>query len=100
MLVDRPFSDVGQSPADPIFYAPPGGLAALIMLIEPSERREPLLTTLEIAKLLKVSPRCLSNWRHRGGGPKFLRLSNSAVRYRFRDIEDWLEARLVSQKAR
>jgi predicted DNA-binding transcriptional regulator AlpA len=64
-----------------------------------NERQEPLLNTLQAAEMLNVSPRCLSNWRHRGGGPNFIRLSSSAVRYRTEDVEDWLEQRLISRKA-
>ena len=40
-----------------------------------------LLTTAEVARVLKVSLRCLERWRITGEGPPFVRLSRNAVRY-------------------
>ena len=34
------------------------------------------------AKYLGLSPRTLQNWRVRGGGPLFVRISNRSIRYR------------------
>jgi predicted DNA-binding transcriptional regulator AlpA len=42
------------------------------------------------------SVRALQNWRVRGGGPKFVRVSSRSVRYRRRDLIAWAEQRLVS----
>ena len=39
---------------------------------------------------LRISPRTLENWRYRGGGPKYIRLSPRAVRYRLSDLEAWV----------
>jgi predicted DNA-binding transcriptional regulator AlpA len=46
------------------------------------------------AKYLGLSPRTLQNWRVRGGGPLFVRISNRSIRYRPSDIQDWIEERI------
>lgn len=53
-----------------------------------------LLTSTEAAKYLKASPRTLDNWRSRGTGPPFIRLSSRAIRYRMAELEAWIEERL------
>mgnify|MGYP000853008536 FL=1 len=59
---------------------------------------ERLLTPLQAAKFLGVSPRTLANWRSRGGGPKYTKLGNPPpqgrqdrrpVRYRLHDLETY-----------
>ncbi len=46
------------------------------------------------AIILGVTPRCLENWRHRGGGPNFIRISARCIRYRRSDINKWIEERV------
>jgi len=53
-----------------------------------------LLTTNAAARMLGYSPRALENWRYRGGGPRFVRVSARSVRYRSADLETWIEERL------
>jgi len=48
------------------------------------------------AQFLCYSVRALQNWRSRGGGPKFIKVSARSVRYRRRDLLDWIEARTVA----
>lgn len=48
------------------------------------------LTTQEVADLLNVRRTTLEAWRSRGGGPKFMKLGR-VVRYRRRDVDQWLE---------
>ena len=48
----------------------------------------------EAAALLRVSPRCMENWRHRGEGPKFVRVSGRCIRYRKSDLTLFIEERL------
>jgi predicted DNA-binding transcriptional regulator AlpA len=48
------------------------------------------------ASILCYSVRALQNWRHRGGGPKFIKVSARSVRYRRCDLLDWVEARVVA----
>jgi len=36
----------------------------------------------------------LQNWRLRGGGPAFVKVSARAVRYRLSDLADWVNRRI------
>jgi predicted DNA-binding transcriptional regulator AlpA len=54
---------------------------------------ETLLTTIEAATVLKLSARTLEDMRWKGGGPRYLRLSRNAVRYRQGDLLEWAEAK-------
>jgi predicted DNA-binding transcriptional regulator AlpA len=55
-----------------------------------------LMNEHEAAEVLCYSVRALQNWRSRGGGPKFIKVSARSVRYRRRDLLDWIEARTVA----
>lgn len=55
-----------------------------------------LLTEKEVAKETGFAIRTLQNWRSRGGGPPFVRVSARAVRYRRSDIQRWIETRLLT----
>ena len=55
-----------------------------------------LVTEKEAADLLGLTPRTLQAWRHRGGGPEYVRVSSRCVRYRPADLEAWAEDRLYS----
>lgn len=55
---------------------------------------ERLLSETEAASLLGYSKRALQNWRLRGGGPLFVKVSARSVRYRRRDLFHWIEARV------
>lgn len=50
-----------------------------------------LLTEAQAADHLSISMRTLQAWRVRGGGPVFIRAGRS-IRYRRRDLLDWVEA--------
>ena len=50
-----------------------------------------LMTSAEVAALLKVSPATLCRWRARGAGPRVLWLSARVPRYAWRDVERWME---------
>ena len=54
----------------------------------------PLIRQEEAALILEVTPRCLENWRHRGGGPSYVRISARCIRYRRSDINKWIEERV------
>ncbi len=62
--------------------------------LESGDDPEQLLRQEQAALMLEVTPRCLENWRHRGGGPKHVRISARCIRYRRRDLLEWVEARL------
>ena len=48
------------------------------------------------ADFLGYTIRALQNWRVRGGGPKFVRVSGRSIRYRRRDLIEWAEGLLVA----
>lgn len=52
-----------------------------------------LLFQSEAAYLTGTSGRTLEAWRLHGGGPPFIALGRRAVRYRRRDLLEWIEAR-------
>ena len=58
------------------------------------DARTPLLTEIDTAKLLGVSARTLQTWRYRGGGPQYVRISRTCVRYRREDLAEWIRDRL------
>ncbi len=43
-----------------------------------------------LAEKLGISRRTLQAWRGKGGGPPFVKVG-AAVRYRWRDVEAWLD---------
>ncbi len=56
------------------------------------------LTEREVAELLVLSVATLRAWRHRGKGPRFLRLGRS-VRYLPADVADFVRASAVDTRA-
>lgn len=50
----------------------------------------------EAASILCYSVRALQNWRHRGGGPRFVKVSSRSIRYRRADLLKWIEERTVA----
>lgn len=54
---------------------------------------EALIPEAEAARFLGVSVRAMQNWRVRGGGPPFVRISGRCIRYRRRDLAAWSEAK-------
>lgn len=53
-----------------------------------------LLTEIQVGHLLGLSIRTLQSWRLRRAGPLFVQ-AGRAVRYRRRDLVDWIEANTV-----
>jgi predicted DNA-binding transcriptional regulator AlpA len=66
------------------------------MKVEKSVSQEQLLNETQAADILCYSVRALQNWRHRGGGPRFVKVSARSVRYRYSDLVAWIESRTVS----
>lgn len=56
---------------------------------------EVFYTEFQAAEFLKFSPKALSKWRCVGGGPKFVKVSAKAVRYRLSDLLEWAEQRIM-----
>jgi len=52
-----------------------------------------LLTENEVAARLGLSPATLRNWRVKGLGPPFVRLSPRAVRYEAEVVDEWIASR-------
>ncbi len=48
------------------------------------------------ASFLGYSVRALQNWRLRGGGPNFVKVSQRSIRYRRKDLIQWAEDNTVS----
>jgi hypothetical protein len=51
----------------------------------------PLLTEKEAATLLNVTSSCLQAWRYRGDGPPFIKISARCVRYKWTDLQEWID---------
>ena len=54
-----------------------------------------LLDTRQAAEALGLSTRTLEDWRLRGVGPRYVRMSPRAVRYRPRELSRWVSEREV-----
>tara|TARA_R110000868_G_scaffold194517_3_gene439956 strand:- start:5328 stop:5558 length:231 start_codon:yes stop_codon:yes gene_type:complete len=55
-----------------------------------------LMNENEAADFLSYSVRALQNWRVRGGGPIYVKVSARSIRYRRRDLIAWAEGRLTA----
>lgn len=55
-----------------------------------------LVNEQEAARFLGYTIRALQNWRVRGGGPSFVKVSSRSIRYRRRDLNAWAESRLCA----
>jgi predicted DNA-binding transcriptional regulator AlpA len=53
-----------------------------------------LLDERAAAAALGVTPRALQEWRRRGEGPQYVRISRRCIRYRPEDLKDWAADRL------
>ncbi len=55
-----------------------------------------MISEQEAAEFLGYSVRALQNWRVRGGGPRFVKVSGRSIRYRRRHLIEWADAKTVS----
>lgn len=55
-----------------------------------------LIDEYRAADFLGYTVRALRNWRVRGGGPVFIRVSSRSIRYRRRDLMAWADARVCA----
>jgi excisionase family DNA binding protein len=65
---------------------------------EDSRRRTTALTERQVAEQLGLSVATLRAWRHRGKGPRFLRLGR-AVRYLPADVDEFVRASAVDTQS-
>jgi predicted DNA-binding transcriptional regulator AlpA len=59
---------------------------------------ERLLIEQEVAEVLGKPARTLRQWRYLGVGPRYIKVGLS-VRYRARDVEQWIEAQARDTEA-
>lgn len=50
----------------------------------------------EAAIYIGHSVRALQNWRVRGGGPQYIKVSGRSIRYRRKELNEWANNKLVS----
>ena len=55
-----------------------------------------LINEYEAADFIGHSVRTLQKWRVNGGGPRYIRISSRSIRYRRKDLIEWIEARSCS----
>jgi len=55
------------------------------------EYLDSLINENKAADFLGYSVRALQNWRIRGGGPRFVKVSARSIRYRRRDLMAWAD---------
>ncbi len=65
----------------------------------PTHKEDSLMTQTEVAHYLCVKPRTLEAWRVRGGGPKYLPISQRCVRYRKIDLDEWIDQHIVANSS-
>ena len=63
------------------------------------ERRGRLATLGEVSEFLQVPPKSLHRWRSVGEGPPALKVGRH-LRYRWGDVESWLETRADGRAGR
>lgn len=60
-------------------------------MTHPQHDPDQLLTEKQAAELICYTQRALQNWRQRGGGPKYVKVSARSIRYQRRDVLEWIE---------
>ncbi len=55
-----------------------------------AEQKRLLLSIDEVAEMLDVPKTTLYSWRATGKGPRSVLLPNRRVKYRLKDVEEWL----------
>ena len=55
-----------------------------------------LINETDAAEFLGYTIRALQNWRVRGGGPRFVKVSGRSIRYRRRHLIEWADSKTVS----
>jgi len=68
----------------------------------PTPASTTLLSTADVASLLRLRPQTLRKWRLEGRGPRYVRLGESyaaRVTYRLADLQDWLAQRTFAHTA-
>ena len=58
------------------------------MVTQEAAQKAELLTTEEVAALLKIAPATLVDWRHDQRGPRYYKMGRE-VRYKLVDVVEW-----------
>jgi len=66
---------------------------AVNALFTPTPKKDALVNQMEAARILGVTVRALEAWRHRGGGPLYIRISKRCIRYRQGDLQNFITER-------
>lgn len=56
----------------------------------------PLMTTPEAAVYLNFTEEALKEWRRLRIGPTYIKVNGAHVRYRVRDLDEWIDAQAVA----
>lgn len=62
-----------------------------------TETKDQLVLPQTVADYLGTTTGNLAQMRYRGTGPKFVKLGHRAIRYRWSDVEAWVEANTLTQ---
>ena len=62
-----------------------------------ADRRDQLALPKAVADYMGTTTGNLAQMRYRGTGPKFIKLGHRAIRYRWSDVEAWIEANTLTQ---
>lgn len=71
------------------------GSASKLVSMPPAELTARLLTAADVAQVTGLSVETLAQWRSQRRGIPFVKISRNVVRYRQRDLEAWLDERIV-----
>lgn len=58
-----------------------------------------LLNEHAAAAFLGYTIRALQNWRRRGGGPRYVKISEKSIRYQPRDLQAWIDLKVCADIA-
>jgi len=68
----------------------------MMMRTAPGESGTEFVSEADLERMGIASRRTLQGWRLLGRGPRYYKLSNGLVRYRWSEIEMWLAERVVT----
>ncbi len=58
--------------------------------------RNQLINEHDAARYIAHSVKTLQSWRCKGIGPKFVRISGRSIRYRYSDLNEWVESKVTA----
>jgi hypothetical protein len=77
-----------------------GSASAMMAVTSPLPTHpDTLLTSVELARVLKVNDRLPEVWRSSGTGPAYMRAGGRRILYKWGDVLEWLATRRFSSTA-